>query len=112
MPGARPAHRITLMQIVEAVEGPQTMDRSVVGLAACNDTMPCPQHDLYKPIRQRLRDYLQTTTVADMASGLKAKRAWRKINDRQGPAAAGAAAATAARTGSGRRGRPSRRKMN
>src|SRR5688572_16263612 len=37
---ARPAHEITLMQIVEAVEGPQRFDGCVVGLAACNDTMP------------------------------------------------------------------------
>ena len=87
---ARPAHQITLMQIVEAIEGPQTMDRCVVGLAQCNDHMPCPQHDLYKPIRQRLRDYLETTTVADMASSLKAKQAWRKINEEHRPAGVGA----------------------
>ena len=85
---ARPAHEITLMQIIEAVEGRTAFDRCVVGLAECNDAMPCPQHDLYKPIRQRLRDYLNMTTVADMASSLKAKQAWRKINDQYGPAAA------------------------
>jgi Rrf2 family iron-sulfur cluster assembly transcriptional regulator len=86
---ARPPHAITLMQIIEAVEGPQTFDRCVVGLAQCNDAMPCPQHDLYKPIRQRLRDYLETTTVADMASSLKAKQAWRKINEEHRPAGVG-----------------------
>ena len=89
---ARPAHQITLLQIVEAIEGPQTMDRCVVGLAQCNDHMPCPQHDLYKPIRQRLRDYLETTTVADMAASLKAKQAWRKINEEHCPFGGGAGA--------------------
>src|SRR5689334_1181465 len=54
---ARPEHAITLMQIVEAIEGPQHLDRCVVGMEACNDHMPCAQHDLYKPIRQRLKDY-------------------------------------------------------
>src|SRR4051794_6209194 len=49
----RPAHQITLMQIIEVMEGPQCFDRCVVGLEKCSDTMPCPQHDLYKPIRQR-----------------------------------------------------------
>ena len=62
---ARPAHQISLMQVVEAMEGPQLLDRCVVGLERCNDQMPCPQHDLYKPIRQRLKDYLNTTSVAD-----------------------------------------------
>ncbi|HVT88048.1 MAG TPA: Rrf2 family transcriptional regulator [Tepidisphaeraceae bacterium] len=77
---ARPAHQITLMEVVEAMEGPQLLDRCVVGLEACSDSMPCPQHDLYKPIRQRLKDYLNTTTVADMASSLKAKQAWREVH--------------------------------
>ena len=83
---ARPAHQISLMQVVEAMEGPQLLDRCVVGLERCNDTMPCPQHDLYKPIRQRLKDYLNTTSVADLASSLKAKQAWRDIHERQGGA--------------------------
>jgi Rrf2 family protein len=76
---ARPSHEITLMQIVEAIDGPQVFDRCVVGLEKCNDDMPCPQHDLYKPIRQRLKDYLLTTTLADMAASLKAKVAWRQM---------------------------------
>ncbi len=80
---ARPQHEITLLSIVEAVEGPQLMDQCVVGLERCTDTMPCSQHDLYKPIRQRLRDYLQTTTLADMAASLRSKAAWRKIQQQQ-----------------------------
>jgi DNA-binding IscR family transcriptional regulator len=67
------------MNILEAIDGPQVFDGCVVGLSRCNDQMPCPQHDLYKPIRQRLRDYLTTTTVADLASSLKSKEAWQRI---------------------------------
>lgn len=83
---ARAAHDITLMQIVEAMEGPQPYDRCVIGLEACNDHMPCAQHDLYKPIRQRLKDYLTTTTLADLASSLRSKQAWHKL--REAPAVA------------------------
>ena len=72
---ARPPHQISVMDIVEAVDGPQRFDGCVVGLEQCNDSMPCPQHDLYKPIRQRLKDYLMTTTLADLASSLKSKQA-------------------------------------
>lgn len=75
---ARPAHDISLMHIVEAIDGPQVFDRCVVGLERCNDQMPCPQHDLYKPIRQRLKDYLLTTTLADLAASLKAKHTYRQ----------------------------------
>jgi len=82
---SRPAHEITMMQIVEAMEGPQLMDRCVVGLEKCHDNMPCPQHDLYKPIRQRLKDYMNTTTLADLAASLKAKLAWRAESQKQAP---------------------------
>jgi Rrf2 family protein len=76
---AKPPHQITLMQIIEVMEGAQCFDRCVVGLEKCNDSMPCPQHDLYKPIRQRLKDYLNTTTLADLASSLKAKQTWQRL---------------------------------
>jgi len=73
---ARPPEKITLMDVVEAIEGPQHLDSCVVGLTACNDAMPCSQHDLYKPIRQKLKDYLNNTTLADMAASLKTKQTW------------------------------------
>ena len=78
---ARPAHEITLMHIVEAVEGPQAYDRCVVGMERCNDQMPCAQHDLYKPIRQRIKDYLGTTTAADLAASLRSKQAWQRARE-------------------------------
>jgi DNA-binding IscR family transcriptional regulator len=74
------------MEVLEAIEGPQTMDRCVVGLEKCNDHMPCPQHDLYKPIRQRLKDYLNTTTLADLSASLKTKLAWRQQSQKQSAA--------------------------
>jgi Rrf2 family iron-sulfur cluster assembly transcriptional regulator len=77
---ARPGHEITLMQVVEAMEGPLTLDKCVIGFEKCSDDQPCAQHDLYKPIRQRLKDYLNTTTVADLGASLRAKKAWRTIH--------------------------------
>ena len=78
---AKPQHDVTLIDIVEAIEGPQLLDACVVGLEKCNDDMPCSQHDLYKPIRQRLKDYLKTTTLADLAASLRSKRSWRELRD-------------------------------
>lgn len=71
---SRPAHEITLLQIVEAVDGTDHTDGCVVGLARCDENQPCPQHDLFKPIRQRLKAYLATTTLADTAASLRDKR--------------------------------------
>lgn len=83
---ARPAHAITLLHIVEAIEGPQRMDQCVVGLERCSDAMPCPQHDLYKPIRQRLKDYLATTTLADLSASLRSKPSWQRARLAEAPA--------------------------
>ena len=71
---ARPAQDVTLLNVIEIVDGGHEIDRCVVGLARCNDQMSCPQHDLFKPIRQRLRAYLSTTTLADTAASLKEKK--------------------------------------
>ncbi|HWE02615.1 MAG TPA: Rrf2 family transcriptional regulator [Tepidisphaeraceae bacterium] len=71
---ARPTHQISLMQIAQAIEGPGACDGCVLGLSECADPAPCPEHDLYKPIRQRLNDYLSTTTLADLAASVKCRK--------------------------------------
>lgn len=76
---ARPAHDISLMQIVSAIDGEDVATGCALKLGRCSDTEPCAQHDLYKPIRQRLVDYLQTTTLADLSASLKSKPAWREL---------------------------------
>lgn len=71
---ARSPDEISLLDIIEAVDGSSRTEGCVVGLARCDDTMPCPQHDLFKPVRHRLKTYLSTTTLADTALSLKEKR--------------------------------------
>ncbi len=44
----------------------------------------------YKPIRQRLKAYVQTTTLADLAASLKAKQAWHRLREQTAAAAAAA----------------------
>ncbi|MFT3788778.1 MAG: Rrf2 family transcriptional regulator [Tepidisphaeraceae bacterium] len=72
---ARSGSEITMMDVLVALEGQQHFGGCVLGLDRCNDQMPCPQHELYKPVRHRLRDYLQSTTVSDLAVALKEKKA-------------------------------------
>ncbi len=69
----RKPEKITLLDIVAAVDGADDLDNCVVGMAKCDDHQPCPQHDLWKHIRTELRDYLQHTTLHVMAATLKKK---------------------------------------
>lgn len=74
----KPAESITILDVCTVIDGPQSLDRCVVGLHKCDDTMPCAQHDLFKPNRQRLKEYFNSTTVADLAVALRVKRSWQK----------------------------------
>ena len=65
---------ITLFDIYNAIDGTTYLDGCAVGLARCSDETPCPLHERWKPVRERIRTYLQTTTLADMAEATRKKR--------------------------------------
>ncbi|MEM8781297.1 MAG: Rrf2 family transcriptional regulator [Planctomycetota bacterium] len=70
---AKSAEKIRLIDVVEAIDGKEHVSRCVVGLAACNDKQPCPQHEDFKPVRAQIGDYLRETTLQTMAGALEAK---------------------------------------
>lgn len=72
---SRPASEVTLFEIKALIDGVDDLEQCAVGLARCSDTVPCPLHDTFKPIRGQIRRYLETTTVADMAAAVEQKRA-------------------------------------
>jgi Rrf2 family protein len=64
----RPANDITLIEIVDAVDGLSDYQRCVSGLAECNDTAPCGLHDSWIALKSRIIDYLEGTSIADVAN--------------------------------------------
>ena len=64
---------VRLIDIVEAIDGLRPYRQCVAGLAECNDRQPCPQHDSFKPVRQRIVSYLTDTTVRQMADAIVRK---------------------------------------
>ena len=70
---SRRPHEIRLYDIVEAVDGVQQFTRCVVGLAKCDDSQPCPQHDEFKPVRKQILTYLTATTLDQMSEALAKK---------------------------------------
>ena len=71
---ARPAHKITLRDIVATVDGLEAFQQCAVGLARCSDEMPCPLHDMWKELRQRISGYLERISLTDMAEAVERKR--------------------------------------
>lgn len=62
---------ITLSEIVSAIDGDKIYKGCGLGLKACNAKKPCPVHNKFMLIREELKNMLETTTVRDLAAGLK-----------------------------------------
>ena len=62
--------KITLHQIVEAIDGDKIYSGCGLGLKQCNEDKPCPIHFKFKAIRDDLKTMLQSTTVHELANGL------------------------------------------
>ncbi len=71
---AAPAESISMMKIIEAVDGRSRYDHCPAGCEECNDRQECGFHDSWIPLRSRIIDYLEGTSVADLRNALGEKR--------------------------------------
>ena len=62
---------IRLIDIVEAIDGLKHMNTCLLGMPECSDETPCPAHNEWKPVRERLYAILGSQSVDDMVKGLK-----------------------------------------
>jgi Rrf2 family iron-sulfur cluster assembly transcriptional regulator len=70
----QPPEEISMLKIVEAVDGAGRYDRCIGGLPECTDRAPCGMHDSWKELRSRIIEYLEETSIADLANSLEEKR--------------------------------------
>jgi Rrf2 family protein len=70
---ARAPEKMRLIQIVEVIDGIGPYRQCISGLGRCDDRQPCPQHESFKPIRTAILEYLNGTTVRQMADALTRK---------------------------------------
>ena len=65
---------ISLMHIVQSLDGLSDYEKCASGLAECNDDQPCGMHDSWNALRSRIIDYLKHTSIAAIAAALEEKR--------------------------------------
>lgn len=65
------ARKITLAQIVSAIDGNKVFEGCGVGLKVCNEKKPCPIHDEFKLIRTKLKNMLETTQIGEFTENLE-----------------------------------------
>ncbi len=65
---------ISLLNIVEALDGLAAYQQCASGLSECNDDMPCSMHDGWVGLRTRIMDYLGRNTISDLVKALDQKK--------------------------------------
>lgn len=60
---SRPADGITLIEIVEAIDGLDIFEQCGIGFRECDENDPCPIHTDYKRIRDHVRYLFETKTL-------------------------------------------------
>lgn len=63
---ALPGSRISLLRIVQAIEGPGFGAGCVLGLERCSDEAPCALHDTWKGSRGAFLEALEQTCLSDV----------------------------------------------
>lgn len=65
---AKPATAISLYDLCVALDDPIVQARCMLGISPCSDERACPAHNFWKAHRQREVEFLNRTTLADIAA--------------------------------------------
>ncbi len=64
----RPAGAISVLEVVEAVDGPGCFEDCLLGLEQCSDERLCPTHEFWKAEKQRIRAFLAGLSLREVAA--------------------------------------------
>ena len=64
----KPAIDITIMEVIEIMEGKDLFDTCIVRTSSCDSNQPCSLHHKLAPIRRELKSLFSTETIADLVS--------------------------------------------
>ncbi|HSB72569.1 MAG TPA: Rrf2 family transcriptional regulator [Candidatus Methylomirabilis sp.] len=64
---ARPASDITIKEVVEAVEGPITLNVCLIGQGECDRDAVCPMHPVWQEAQDKMMEVLGKANFADLA---------------------------------------------
>ena len=66
-----PAEKITLFQIIEAIDGAEFMTTCVLGFSECSGRNPCSVHEQWGEMRTSIHAMLVNKSIAQMARETK-----------------------------------------
>lgn len=65
---------ITLIEVIDAIDGTDFFNNCFLGIEGCGKIEPCPFHEFWSNERQKIEDWLTTTSLADCAEAMS--QAW------------------------------------
>jgi Rrf2 family iron-sulfur cluster assembly transcriptional regulator len=65
----RPAGRISLLDVIEVIQGPLRINRCLLSDAACPRQKGCPVRKKIGTLQSRMDEYLGSVTLAELANG-------------------------------------------
>ena len=63
--------QVSLAEVVSAIDGDQLFNGCGLGLKVCSEKNPCPIHDEFKIIRNKLKALLENTRVSEFTEDLE-----------------------------------------
>jgi Rrf2 family protein len=82
---ARPASRISLLEVVRAIDGAGLWGRCILGLEECSEALPCPAHPAWKQARSLLEEHLGGQSLEDLTKAVTRRaRARKSVEARRG----------------------------
>ncbi len=64
----RPAMDISIMDIIEIIDGTDFFNTCVIRTTKCSHEAPCSMHDKVAPLQREIKSLFMTETIADLAS--------------------------------------------
>jgi Rrf2 family protein len=71
---AKSPEQITLDEIVRAIDRGEILEGCLMGLPTCGDATVCPLHARWKEVKESIRRFLQTTTLADIVTAAQSRQ--------------------------------------
>ena len=62
---------LTMLDIVKATDGLDIFVQCGIGLKTCSDTQPCPIHNEYKIVKEKIKSLLGNKTIAELCLDVK-----------------------------------------
>lgn len=64
---AKPPAHISLLEVVEAIDGTEITKACALGFPRCSSDNPCPIHSNWEPVRNKLIDLLANQTIQQIS---------------------------------------------